>query len=174
MSDFSAAVEYTLAVEGGFVNNPLDKGGATNFGITASELSRYLGREVTVDEVQNLPRQTAISVYEKFYWTPLRLGEVQSQMIATAIFDIGVNRGQMAAGRYAQAAAGLKVIDGIIGGATIAALNSTDEKKFIVKFLHSVKTGYVNICKSNESQLEFLDGWLERALRLLSLIEGLT
>lgn len=168
MSDFTKAVEYTLGIEGGFVDNPNDNGGATNWGITRSELGHYLGRDATYAEIKALTREQAIPIYEKFYWNILRLGEIKSQMIATAIFDIGVNRGTNASARYAQAVAKISV-DGILGTASIQALNLCEEETFILRFIHVVKTGYVNICRSNPTQLEFLDGWLERVLRLLSL-----
>lgn len=170
MSDFTKAVNYTLGIECGFVDNPLDSGGATNWGITCLELSTFRGHMASTEEVKNLTRDEAISIYEKFYWNFLRLGEVKSDMIATAIFDIAVNRGTSAAARYAQTVAKIHV-DSIMGDGSLRAINLLDEDTFIMDFIHVVKRGYVNICRNNATQLEFLDGWLERVLKLLSLVQ---
>jgi hypothetical protein len=48
------ALAFTLKNEGGFTDNPADKGGPTNKGITIGRLSEYLGRKATKDEVKNL------------------------------------------------------------------------------------------------------------------------
>ena len=37
--------------EGGFVDNPSDKGGATKYGVTLNTLSEYMGKECTVDDL---------------------------------------------------------------------------------------------------------------------------
>src|SRR5262245_46508530 len=62
-------IERILKFEGGFVNNPFDKGGPTNLGITAAELGRVrnLGRPATIEEIQGLTRAEAISIYKKSY-----------------------------------------------------------------------------------------------------------
>lgn len=56
--------------EGGFVDNPNDRGGATKYGITIGTLSEVLGRQATVDEVRNLTEEAARNIYTDRYLAP--------------------------------------------------------------------------------------------------------
>lgn len=78
--------------EGGFVMNPRDPGGATNFGITRATLSRWLGRPATVTEVRNLKESIARSIYLKFYWRPAGC-DILPAGVDLMVFDIAVNSG---------------------------------------------------------------------------------
>lgn len=54
-------VEKVLKSEGGYVNNPKDKGGETKYGITVA-VARANGYK---GNMRNLPKQTAIDIYKK-------------------------------------------------------------------------------------------------------------
>ena len=62
-----------VAREGGFVNDPDDPGGATNYGVTIHTM-RALGIDldrdgvVTISDVRALTRQHAIEIFEKHYF----------------------------------------------------------------------------------------------------------
>lgn len=53
-SSFAPALSTVLKLEGGFVRNPLDPGGATKFGITRSTLGQARGAPVSVADVRSL------------------------------------------------------------------------------------------------------------------------
>ena len=55
------AIEKVLKHEGGYVDHPADKGGATNFGITQKVYEEFVKRKVTKDEIKNMPRGNAIA-----------------------------------------------------------------------------------------------------------------
>lgn len=170
MDNFQPAVEYVLKNEAGFVNDPIDPGGATNWGITAHMLSSYRGKEITTDDVKNLSHDEACAIYKQIFWNPLRLSELTSGVVATAILDIAVNRGPSHAVGYAQACAGLKP-DGILGSGTLAGLNGLPDKTFLCRLIPSLVRGYAEICVHEPSQLKFLNGWINRAFRLMNFIE---
>ena len=61
--EFNEIIEEVLEAEGGFVNDPDDLGGATNFGVTQKSYSAFLGSEASVDDVRNMTRDEAKECY---------------------------------------------------------------------------------------------------------------
>src|SRR5579859_8107573 len=127
MADFSKAIGFVLANEGGYANNPSDPGGETNFGISKRAYP-YL-------DIKNLTRDDAITIYERDYW---KFGGLASQRIATKVFDEYVNS-ELHAIRVAQLAlgylqAGPIVADGKYGPRTEECLNAVDEEKFMDEY----------------------------------------
>lgn len=161
MSNFSKAVEKVLEHEGGFVNHPNDRGGATNWGITQGTYEKFVGHSVTVDEIRNMPKGNAIAIYKQNYWDTVSGDKIKSYPIAFALFDQGVNRGPKRAIQQAQRVLGLTQ-DGMVGPATLAAINKMDEKQFINKYLEYSETFYRGLASNNPSQAVFLKGWLNR------------
>ncbi len=113
-----------VAREGGFVNDPDDPGGATNFGVTIHTLRRLRpGQRVTVQGVRTLTREQAIDIYIEHYFKRPRIAELPEPLWPT-IFDMYVNAGANAV-RILQrllVKMGVQVaVDGVIGPHTIAA-----------------------------------------------------
>lgn len=81
---FAAAVARVLATEGGFVDNPSDRGGATNFGISS--------RAHPDVDVRNLTREQAIAIYRREYWDAIGAERLPARMQGAA-FDAAVNQG---------------------------------------------------------------------------------
>lgn len=81
-----------LRREGGFVNDPDDPGGATNFGVTIGTLSAIRGRNVSVQDVQNLTRQEAFDIFKEYYYRRPRIASLPDPIEAT-VFDMNVNAG---------------------------------------------------------------------------------
>lgn len=135
MADFNLAITKTLAYEGGYVDNPNDPGGATNWGITLGVLQAQgsMGDidgdgDVDKQDVQMMPKEVAMAIYKKTYWNG---DDIVSQAIAEKNFDMGVNMGVGTAGKYLQQATvmcGQSIVaDGKVGPKTIAAVNACDE-----------------------------------------------
>ena len=90
--NFSECLDIILKHEGGFVNHPEDPGGATNLGITKRTLEEFLGKEVTIDLVKNLPKETAARIYKEKYWDSIKGDDLPSG-VDLSLFDWGVNSG---------------------------------------------------------------------------------
>lgn len=161
MSNFLKAVEKVLEHEGGFVNHPADRGGATNWGITQKTYEQFIGRPVTVDEIRRMPKGNAVAIYKQNYWDAVRGDEIKSYAIAFTLFDQGVNRGPKRAIKQAQKIMGLYQ-DGVIGPKTLQAINSIPEKDFLNSYLSESEKAYRSIVNANPSQQVFLRGWLKR------------
>ena len=171
MSIFSACADYTIKNEGGFSNNPADPGGPTNWGITLETLSAHRGKPCSVDDIKNLSYEEAVEIYQVRYFDPAGLNALSNQTVAIALFDIGLNRGFHKAIEYAQEACGVPV-DGTLGPKTSGVLNAISANKFLVQFLPPVQRGYAEILLNDPTKLTFLNGWLSRSLRLLTLLTG--
>lgn len=86
--------------EGGFVHDPDDPGGATNYGVTIHTLRR-LGLDldgdghVGVGDVKSLSRAQAIDIFIKHYFESPGLGKLPAELQAS-VFDMQVNAGAAA------------------------------------------------------------------------------
>ena len=120
--------EDIVAREGGYVNDPSDPGGATNYGVTLGTM-RALRRDIngdgTVDvaDVKGLTRQEAVQIFIRHYYERPGIAALPPE-VQPALFDMYVNAGSgavkvlqrlLAARGYACTA------DGQIGPATMAA-----------------------------------------------------
>ena len=119
--------DYILKVEGGFVDNPKDPGGRTNFGITAATLASSRARLKDAwlpEDVINLTKEQALSIYEKFYWKPAGCDHIP-RPVDLALFDGCVNCGVRQGVKLLQEALNMLgenlAVDGIFGQKTMQA-----------------------------------------------------
>ena len=120
--------EEIVAREGGYVNDPNDPGGATNFGVTIHTLRR-LGLDLTRDgqvteaDVRALTREQAIEIFLDQYYRRPGLAALP-EVLQPSVFDMYVNAGGNAV-RVLQRlliAMGYDLdVDGVIGPQTIRA-----------------------------------------------------
>jgi hypothetical protein len=150
---FELAVEKLLEHEGGYVNDPDDSGGETNFGISKAS---YPG-----EDIKNLTRERAIEIYKKDWWDPYPYEGIDGKL-AAKVFDISVNVGVKTAHRRFQEAINNFVIpkikvDGIFGKGTKAAANLCDPDKLCDTFKKTMESYYRGLNKP-----KYLKGWLNR------------
>lgn len=169
MADFEEAVNYVLGNEGAYINNPSDPGGPTKYGITLDMLSKWRKKDCHPIDVQNMTLTEAKTIYESQFWDPLRISSL-SQPIATAILDTAVNEGQYSAIKLAQMALGSNISpDGVMGLNTLQALDSINPRLFLIAFMGEIQSRYVRLVVNTPSQIQFLEGWLSRSRKLMSL-----
>lgn len=100
--------------------------------------------------------------FKRYYWTNLRLDEIQSQKIANEIFDCAVNIGQKNAIKLAQRLVGA-LDDGYIGSITVKCLNIYNEETFDLKFDDMQKKYYDDLIANNPELGIYQRGWYNRA-----------
>jgi lysozyme family protein len=161
MSDFNKAVNQVLKHEGGFAQNWAEGGGSVNYGITRETYEKYVGRSVSLEEMKNLTRAEAIQIYYDWYWEPIKGDSIISYPIAFMLFDQGVNRGPAKAIKMAQKVLGL-IQTGVMDSATLNALNTINERQFVIDYVNEAERAYRAIVSSNARYAEFLSGWLKR------------
>jgi len=120
-----------VAREGGYVNDPDDPGGATNFGVTIHTMRR-LGLDLTRDgriseaDVRALTRAQAVDVFITHYFKRPRVADLPEGLQAT-VFDMYVNAGANAVKilqRLLVEMGHAIGVDGGIGAQTITAAQS--------------------------------------------------
>jgi lysozyme family protein len=122
--DFLTAIDRVLGHEGGYVNDPEDPGGETNWGISK--------RSYPTIDIANLTRDEAIAIYYKDFWLAAHCEEL-SDGAAYQLLDSAVNSGISQSIRFAQRAVGV-ADDGHYGPRTLQAFKDTSETDFIMLF----------------------------------------
>ncbi len=168
--------------EGGYVNNPADRGGATKYGITEA-VARTNGFK---GNMKDLPLEVAKAIYKKQYWTAPRFDQVNavSSAVAEELLDTGVNCGTGFAKPLLQRALNLLnnqgkagfpdlEVDGVYGSETLRALKTyltkrgKEGEKVLVRVLNIMQgQRYIEICERNKSQEQFFYGWIANRISL--------
>ena len=130
---YPSALKHVFKYEGGYVDHPLDPGGATNMGITRRTLARYRRRDVDKSDVRLLSIEEAGDIYRKLYWEPCHCDVIPSG-IDFALFDCAVNQGVSRAIRILQKSVHVKV-DAILGPQTLAAIAVNPPKELLNEFI---------------------------------------
>lgn len=90
-------IDHVLKMEGGFVNDPDDPGGATKYGITIHTMRR-LGVDVDgngivdIRDVKAMPMETARAIYKREYFEGPRIDDLP-EVLQPTVFDMYVNAG---------------------------------------------------------------------------------
>ncbi len=84
-------INAVISREGGYVNHPNDRGGATKFGITqaVARAQGYAG------DMRDLPRAEAVDIYTRLYWLKPKLDSIAelAPTVAEKLLDVAVNMG---------------------------------------------------------------------------------
>jgi len=171
MANFEKALVGLLRAEGGYVDDPNDRGGATNHGVTQATLAAWRGHPVTKDDVRALTAEEAGQIYRAWWWAPLRLDEVKDQRVAEIIFDHAVNtsapqkpeRAVQLAQRCCNfvAAGDALAVDGQMGAQTIAAINRSTPRVLALA-LTAMRVDYYRQVARPKNQRAFLYFWIHR------------
>jgi lysozyme family protein len=149
--NFERCFQLLLKDEGGFVNDPKDRGGATNLGVTLGTWSSWVRYPATVEMIKALTPDDVRPLYKKNYWDYVKAD-------------------QLLASRFAQLAAGVSV-DGLIGTITLKQINAMHPDDFVraftqerIEYLHRLDTfdrfgrGWLNrISRVQTKSLEMID-----------------
>ena len=119
---FDEAFDRLLGHEGGYVNDPADPGGETNWGISR--------RSYPYTDIKNLTRDGAKAIYRRDFWD--QLGDAHPA-IKFQVFDFAVNSGIQTAIRKLQAAIGV-ADDGHWGKVSAKALAGMELNDVLMRF----------------------------------------
>jgi lysozyme family protein len=146
---FNKCIDVILRNEGGYVNDPDDSGGETNYGISK--------RAFPDSDIKNLTQDEAKQIYYDNYWLPLYLEALNDINAALQIFDMAVNAGVTRAVKIAQKVTNV-LVDGKMGVITLGAINTCE--CFTVKYKNARIDYYYNIAVGKNTK--YLFGWIKR------------
>lgn len=168
-------IDEIIRVEGGYVNDPSDNGGETNYGITVkvARENGYLG------SMKDMPRQVAYDIYYKQYVVKPGFDKVAAidMDIAAELVDTGVNMGTKVASEFLQRCLNAfndgaskypdVAVDGIIGKASINALDAFLKQRGVLgkgvmlTALNSLQGArYIMLAESRPQNERFVFGWI--------------
>lgn len=170
MALFKIAYELLMKDEGGFSNNPIDRGGPTNRGITQASWDNFRKRckSPMPADVFDLQPDQIYNFYLNEYWLAMQCGKINSQSLANAVLSMGVLCGAGTIVKILQIIVGVKE-DGIIGLKTIEAVNKMPEW-LLGTFCDKVQERFESIAANNPSQKIFLKGWNNRINRFREVV----
>lgn len=125
---FTQIFNRLIGHEGGYVNDPRDPGGETNWGITkrTAQANGYQG------SMRAMTREQAYKIYYSAFWLRYQCDKMPDA-VAFQFFDAAVNHGLGNASRMLQRAVNV-ADDGIIGNMTIAAIKKMAISDVIMRF----------------------------------------
>ena len=152
---FDEIIDIVLEHEGGYVNDPDDPGGLTNYGISAKAYPDEDIKELTVERAKEL--------YKRDYWDRYRTGDLPDRLRHIYV-DMCINMGGGRAIKILQEACNSKNsnkidVDGGMGPMTIKAATSVEEfrlRAFRVLY-------YAELIMKKPNLEKFWVGWFRRS-----------
>ena len=168
--DYKKFVPFILRWEGGKSDNATDLGGLTYKGITYVTYNALckivLKKDPNKKHFLSMTDEE-VGLFVKYFWDKsTNNNQIASQKIAEAITSWCWGSGKLGLIWYQQMLNKeyncKLVVDGIIGRASVAAINSIDADKLFQMSTKYRGERFYSIANNNTSQRIFLDGWLNR------------
>lgn len=162
-------IDDLIEREGGYNrNNPADRGGPTKYGITKALLSSWRGVPATVDDVKNLTKGEAYSIYQEKFLKEINLDLIPDDVTRAHLFDAAVLHSPRRAITFLQETLGVEQ-DGLLGPKTLYALgyylDHGGSWKEINDNLVKQRLGLVrNLAEKDPTQKQNLPQWEKRIL----------
>lgn len=187
MASFEPALARTLAHEGGYVRDPVDRGGETYRGVARrynpgwpgwariDAARRGRGFPASLDADGALQAEVA-TFYKSHCWDKFQGDALPDQGVAEELFDTAVNLGVARAVEFLQRALNVLnrdatlyddlVVDGGFGPKSLAALRAylkKDSPALLLKVLNVLQgMHYVTVMSQSPQQEKFARGWFSR------------
>lgn len=159
---FRKCLKFTLKWEGLIADDPNDRGGLTNAGITHTVYDNYRKEKgLPLRSVREMTPEERDEIYHIKYWNLIKSEELCDQL-ALVMFDTAVNFGVGNAISFFQEYLGISPWTYTYDNNTWSLLKKNNNKETALGVLKCRRNyRYTNV-QSNPSQSVFLDGWINR------------
>ena len=157
MKVYDPAMEHILKFEGGYVNDPDDPGGETNYGISKKAYPDA--------DIKNMTEHRAKEIYYNDYWLKNKVDRLHPEL-QIIFFDMCVNLGGSGATKILQKTANQKLskklkVDGKIGIKTIGGSKVVNADR-----LTTGRIKYYSELVAKKTKLDkYYYGWIRRTLQ---------
>ncbi|WP_421780745.1 glycoside hydrolase family 108 protein [Kiloniella litopenaei] len=182
---YDQAFNITFKHEGGFVFDPDDPGGATNYGVSLRWLSKAgeldldqdgwpdgdidHDGDIDIDDIRLLSKEDAKELFFYHWWEQFDL-HLMPALTAVKTFDLSINMGPRPAFKCLQRAAKACrydiADDGIIGPQTrsvIHSLGRSNEQALLAALCSEAAGFYRSLIAGKPVFVKYRNGWLNRA-----------
>ena len=111
--------EKMIVHEGGYVDDPVDAGGCTNYGVTIYTYREKVDKSATCNDIRNLKKSDVNPIAKEGYWDKVKGDDLDSG-VDYSMFDWAYNAGHGRANKEMQKIIGTKA-DGGFGPGTLKA-----------------------------------------------------
>lgn len=165
MARINNLARFILSWEGGYVNDPADRGGATNKGVTLSTwktqgYDKNHDGKIDVADLKIITDNDAMAIMKRNYWDRWQADLIKSEPIACMLVDWVWGSGVWGI-KIPQDMLGVKA-DGVVGTRTLQALGRQDPKQFFDRLKARREQYLLDIVKSRPANRKFLKGWQNR------------
>lgn len=168
MTEFQRALQKVLVHEGGYSNHKEDPGGATMKGVTQRVYDAYRkSMNMSPVPVRQISASEIEAIYRQKYWNLLK-GDQMPAGVGYVVFDGGVNSGVSRSVKWLQMALApyyTGVVDGLIGPATIAAVNDHPNHDALIARICDIRMKFLRALKTFKT---FGRGWTARVAGVLA------
>ena len=178
MKNLDICMSFTLGpnIEGGFVDNPRDPGGATNHGVSIRAHRADIGDkdgdgDIDADDVRLLTIDDAKAIFKAQYFDPCRAGDLPAPLALMAV-DFAYNSGVRTACKRLQERLGVKP-DGVIGPHTLAVANTLNPELLlsVINAYGAARLEHMRGAKDEQGNLlwpTFGGGWENRVRAVMA------
>lgn len=156
MAKVDLLAPYIKKWEGGFVNDPADRGGATNMGVTIGTFEVYCRRKgyprPTVERLKKLTPSEWTDILKTMYWDRWQADKIKSQKVANILVDWVWGSGVHGI-KIPQRILGVEA-DGIVGEKTMQALNAQDPDKLFQEIYEARRKFLLDITEESIKRYE--------------------
>lgn len=161
--NFVPALSGVLVHEGGWSNHKADPGGATMKGVTQRVYDAYRRRrDLQPQSVRLITEVELRDIYRKQYWDAVK-GDKLPDGVDYAVFDGAVNSGPSQSVKWLQRALGTVKVDGVIGEATLAAVEAYQDHDRLIALMLDRRLAFL---KALSTWPTFKGGWSSRVAQV--------
>ena len=161
MMTIDQIIDGLIEREGGYVHDPVDRGGPTNYGITQRTLRAWRGQAVIPGDVRAMTQSEARAIYRQRYVDAPGFATLPDPLRAQVI-DNAVLSGPRQAVKDLQRAIGGVTVDGRLGPKTRAALRQQGVAVVHARLIQVRAARIGRLVQRAPAQVRFLRGWLTR------------